>query len=802
MSKRKVSQSLLTDMFKKRAVTAGSSSESANSLAAATDREHAPSAPPPPADNEGKPSTSPHHPNDIGLYADKILGVNEKYDILKNVWQPPSNYTFPILEKFSIRKIKFQWIWFTEFPWLAYSEVQQGVYCKYCCLFAKHGVGINHQEVGAFVTRKFDNWKKAKEAFKKHESTQYHRSCLLDIKNFEKVKEKAVEPIINQIDQARNDAVAKNRSVLKPIIDAVILCGRQELALRGHRDSGNISLENECSESNEGNFRAILTYRSQGDQELKQFLNGPGKIKYLSPKVQNEIITSCNNIILRKLVDKVNAAQGFSVLADETSDISNVEQLSLCVRYVEVIDGHHFVKEDFLQFEQVTSMKGECLAKQIIECLQKCGVDLNFLRGQGYDGAANMAGMYNGVHRIIQNDYPAALYVHCAAHSLNLAVTKACEVQNIRNCLGVVEKVHTFFNTPKRQAVLLNCIEESGLNPRVKTVKRMSTTRWTSKYDSVQDFLHIMDFVTEALTIISYSSCKDDSDANTLKWGILNSDFIVSVHIVSTVFAYCLPLCKTLQKEAIDLKQMVNVSNTCMAELQSLRQNSENEFSSIFKCVQVVAKDHEVELKTPRVCGKQTNRSNVVDIGIVSSPNNKTSNVETYYRLNVFIPFLDFFINQLNERFAKHESVFQGFQCLFESDSCKEKLYNLIKFYCEDMESPPGDIFIELKLWHNEVQRQGLALAEVFKSTTKALDCCDITLYPNIYRLLKILCTLPVTTCTPERTFSTLKRVKTYLRNTTGQVRNNQSNKLYTLNTASKKNQPILSVLLHCYRLD
>lgn len=84
MSKRKVSQSLLTDMFKKRAVTAGSSGESANSLVAAADREHAPSAPPPPpppAENEGKPSTSPHHPNDIGLYADKILGVNEKYDI-------------------------------------------------------------------------------------------------------------------------------------------------------------------------------------------------------------------------------------------------------------------------------------------------------------------------------------------------------------------------------------------------------------------------------------------------------------------------------------------------------------------------------------------------------------------------------------------------------------------------------------------------------------------------------------------------------------------------------------------------
>lgn len=271
----------------------------------------------------------------------------------------------------------------------------------------------------------------------------------MDIKNFEKVKDKAVEPVVNQIDQARHDAVAKNRSNLKPIIDAVILCGRQELALCGHRDSGKIDTENECSESNEGNFRAILKYRSLGDQELLQILNGSSHIKYLSPKVQNEIITSCNTIILRKLVDKVNSAQGFSILADETSDISTTEQLSLCVRYVEVIDGQHFVKEDFLQFEQVTSVTGESLAKKIIEHFQKYGVDLNYVRGQGYDGAANMAGKYNGVHRIIQNDYPTALYVHCAAHALNLAVTKACEVQNIRNCLGVVEKVHTFSTHPK-----------------------------------------------------------------------------------------------------------------------------------------------------------------------------------------------------------------------------------------------------------------------------------------------------------------------------------------------------------------
>lgn len=72
----------------------------------------------------------------------------------------------------------------------------------------------------------------------------------------------------------------------------------------------------------------------------------------------------------------------------------------------------------------------------------------------------------------------------------------------------------------------------------------------------------------------------------------------------------------------------------------------------------------------------------------------------------------------------------------------------------------------ELKLWKIKLTR----LNVVPKSSLEAFLLCDTTNFPNINKLLKILCTLPVSTATPERTFSTLKRVKTYLRNTTSQV--------------------------------
>jgi len=55
--------------------------------------------------------------------------------------------------------------------------------------------------------------------------------------------------------------------------------------------------------------------------------------------------------------------------------------------------------------------------------LIECGLDCEFLVGQGYDGASNISGKVQRVKSYIQAKHPKAIYVHCAAHSLNLAVS-------------------------------------------------------------------------------------------------------------------------------------------------------------------------------------------------------------------------------------------------------------------------------------------------------------------------------------------------------------------------------------------
>ena len=126
------------------------------------------------------------------------------------------------------------------------------------------------------------------------------------------------------------------------------------------------------------------------------------------------------------------------------------------------VDEAGTIREEFVEFILCESgTTGEALARTITSTLEKFALDLSYLRGQGYDGAGNMAGKYNGTGAIIQDRYPKA---HCAAHSLNLCVVSACSIPAIHNTHGVLQEICIFFNySPKRQAELERQIKQLPL---------------------------------------------------------------------------------------------------------------------------------------------------------------------------------------------------------------------------------------------------------------------------------------------------------------------------------------------------
>ena len=95
-----------------------------------------------------------------------------------------------------------------------------------------------------------------------------------------------------------------------------------------------------------------------------------------------------------------------------------------------------------------------------------------------------MGGHLGGVQAIIRKECPLVLYTHCASHCLNLALSNACSVPAVRNCLGTVTELVSFFShSAKRTRILENVVAEMQANnrmasTRVKRLKHLCETRW------------------------------------------------------------------------------------------------------------------------------------------------------------------------------------------------------------------------------------------------------------------------------------------------------------------------------------
>jgi hypothetical protein len=107
--------------------------------------------------------------------------------------------------------------------------------------------------------------------------------------------------------------------------------------------------------SNEGNFKDLLKFRVQAGHSVLRhhFEEGARNAQYTSVRTEHEIIGICENIIANDIVSKVNISKYFSILADETSDIAGVEQLSLGVRFAHFEDGKLTIQEEFLGFVEL-----------------------------------------------------------------------------------------------------------------------------------------------------------------------------------------------------------------------------------------------------------------------------------------------------------------------------------------------------------------------------------------------------------------------------------------------------------------
>ena len=163
--------------------------------------------------------------------------------------------------------------------------------------------------------------------------------------------------------------------------------------------------------------------------------------------------------------------------------------------------------------------------------------------------------------RGIRDDIPTALYVHCAAHSLNLAVSNSFDLSSIRNCMETIASVYNFFNAPKQHNVLRRTITTILPTAESQRPVQVCATRLIDRHESVNVFSNLKLAVVEALAEISAWPDRETSPrALQLLSTIRKSEFCIALLFLKKIFGYTVILRKVLPKTLKDFLEAVNIA--------------------------------------------------------------------------------------------------------------------------------------------------------------------------------------------------------------------------------------------------
>ena len=247
------------------------------------------------------------------------------------------------------------------------------------------------------------------------------------------------------------------------------------------------------------------------------------------------------------------------------------------------------------------------------------------------------------------------------------------------------------------------------------------------------------------------------TDARSLQLAITTTDFLCALVIMNSCLKYLQALTSNLQAETKDIVAAVREIGNVTATLQNVRDNINTHHSRWFSTVEKMCTDVGTVPSVPRRCGRQIHRSNI-----------PADTPSEYYCRTISIPLLDHLLSEMKSHFSTHQQT--ALLCLsivpsiMVTEECSTKVSQLADMYWDDLPSP--DCFhSELHCWQMKWQQHLKEHGQISLPSSPTLTLRHTTsMYPNVRALVSILCTLPVTSCSAERSFSGLKRIKTAFR--------------------------------------
>ncbi|PIA41107.1 hypothetical protein AQUCO_02300127v1 [Aquilegia coerulea] len=685
-------------------------------------------------------------PTDPGLrkknseYPSNVRDNVRRAYLLNGPYQP--DIEFPQTKGNEDENRKFVIDWYKEFTWIEYSIENDVAFCLYCYLFKPESRNRSQGGGDAFMATGFKNWKK-KQGLRDHVGgpSSAHNQAYRKGQDLLNQNQHIETVLQKQSSQARSEY----RVRLKASVDCVRFLLKQGLAFRGHNETTN--------SNNRGNFLELLEFSAFLNKDIKDVVlqNAPENNKLTAHVVQKDIVNSfaveTTNVILKELGDAF-----FSVLIDESRDISVKEQMAVVIRFV---DDKGCVIERFLGIVHVRETTALSLKAALEELFSKHGLSIGRLRGQGYDGASNMRGQFGGLKTLIMNANESAYYVHCFAHQLQLALVGVAKnhpriallfnlTSNALNIVGVSCKRRDLLREKHASKVIQkiqsgDILSGQGLNQET-ALKRSGDTRWGSHYGTLVSFILMHSSVIDVLEVVMENALTSEQrgEACALLDQMQSFEFIFNLHLMKDILGITSELSKALQREDQEIVNAMTLVKVAKQRLNTMRNDG---WDSFFAEVSSFCVKNDIIIP------------NMDDPFVERGRSRRRVEVLTnqhYYRVQLFIGCIDLQNQEPENRFNE------------------EKLIRLDQFYPRDFSSK------SLMLLSNQLEtyildvRFSNAFSElrgIGDLAKKMVETRKNTVYPLVYMLMTLALILPVATAGVERAFSAMNIIKNKLRN-------------------------------------
>ncbi|GAA6099628.1 protein ZBED8 [Tachysurus ichikawai] len=180
------------------------------------------------------------------------------------------------------------------------------------------------------------------------------------------------------------------------------------------------------------------------------------------------------DILAQVFADLISSPARFSLQLDETTDVSNLSQLAVFVRYVK----GDLIKEDFLFCKPLTTTKAADVKKLVDDFFKDNNLSWDMVSAVCSYGAPVMLGRKSGFGALVKADAPHIIVTHCILHRHALA-TKTLPPTLAEVLKIVVECVNYVRNNALRHRIFSELCKEIG--SEFEVLLYHSNVRWLSR---------------------------------------------------------------------------------------------------------------------------------------------------------------------------------------------------------------------------------------------------------------------------------------------------------------------------------